>query len=299
MVQATKTTIELKAIPARILLLGLLAVSAGLPPRAQAADELQQVLLQLRKGPNGFALPTLLLLGDQPETTVAAGDFNADGNTDLVLIDDYQGVRILPGNGAGGFGAALKPVASARQTDSALGDFNGDGVDDVAVADRYLPGLALQFGDRAGGFHPASGAAAVLVADFDGNGAADAAVVDGVTSEVLLLLHDGKGGLKSRIRLRVAAPPSAIVLGDFNGDGIADMAVASRDASSVYVLLGDGRGAFKALAPLMVERWPTSMAVGDFNRDGVTDMAVAHAHGVSVLLGSGQGELRLSDPHSQ
>lgn len=286
-----------KGAPA--FLIGLLVLCASLPAgAAPAADEVQQVLLQLRQGPNGFALPSLLLIGDAPETTVSAGDFNADGHADLVLINSYHGVRVLSGDGTGGFSKPVTPAADARRTDSALGDFNGDGVEDVAVADRFIEGLTLRFGDRTGGAHSATaGSAAVLVADFDRNGAADAAVVDGVSSHVLLLLHDG-GGLKSQSHIQVDAPPSAIALGDFNGDGIGDIAVASRDAHSVYILIGDGHGRFKPIAPLLVERWPTAIAVGDFNRDGVADMAVAHAQGVSILLGSGQGEFRRSGQHS-
>src|SRR5207249_1006621 len=69
--------------------------------------------------------------------SVAVGDFNGDGNTDLAVANfRTNDVTILLGSGSGGFTeAAGSPIAAAaRPFAVAVGDFNGDGKPDLAVA---------------------------------------------------------------------------------------------------------------------------------------------------------------------
>ena len=73
---------------------------------------------------------------------VAAGDFNADGRTDLVvagrrLAGANRGLTLLPGNGDGTFGTGV-PIGSAPANVTSLvaGDFNGDGRADLAGTAR-------------------------------------------------------------------------------------------------------------------------------------------------------------------
>src|SRR5262245_4069055 len=72
-------------------------------------------------------------VGPGPQA-LATGDFNNDGNVDLVtanLVGDT--VSVLLSDGLGGFDTALQSAAGPRPLSLAVADFNNDGKLDLAV----------------------------------------------------------------------------------------------------------------------------------------------------------------------
>lgn len=74
-----------------------------------------------------------------PPRAVAVGDFNGDGKPDLAVTcaDDkleHNEVRVLLGNGAGGFGLGSVYPVGKNPASVAVGDFDGDGKTDIATA---------------------------------------------------------------------------------------------------------------------------------------------------------------------
>jgi hypothetical protein len=70
-------------------------------------------------------------------STVAVGDFNADGVQDLAVANaDSNNVSVLLGNGDGTFQGAVDFGAGHTPLSVAVGDFNGDGAQDLAVANE-------------------------------------------------------------------------------------------------------------------------------------------------------------------
>jgi hypothetical protein len=64
-----------------------------------------------------------------------AGDFNADGKTDLATANNSaSNVTILTGNGSGTFTAATGPTTGLQPIAMTAGDFNADGNTDLATA---------------------------------------------------------------------------------------------------------------------------------------------------------------------
>src|SRR6185503_13116287 len=115
--------------------------------------------------------------------SVATGDFNNDGKTDIAIAAyDSNAVGILLGNGDGTFATAV----------------------------NYTNGIGVQPGH-------------IVVGDFDGDGNADLAVENnshsGGTPSISILLGTGTGTFGTGTIFNTTGTNTAgIVAGDFNGD---------------------------------------------------------------------------------
>ena len=245
---------------------------------------------------------------------IASGDFNRDGNLDLVLTMVNQ-VIILLGKGDGSFiqGQPFSAGNVTSVTSVAVGDFNGDGVPDLAISDYAdtTPGSAnliwILLGDGNGQFgsptaFPVDCAPLqVAVADVNLDGIADLVAVGGPegTADISVLLGNGNGTFGGPVNYQtVNASQGAIALtiGDFNGDGIPDLAVLDSDLS---ILLGKGDGTFGPAVEWHTGVYPIGIAIGDFNSDGIPDLVVANNNDgtVSILLGLGNGQFQDQTPY--
>ena len=239
-------------------------------------------------------------------SSLAVGDFNRDGNPDLVVaLGGANGntVNVLLGDGAGGFATPGTMIAAgASPSFVAVGDFNGDGKPDLAIANSLASGtLTVLLGDGAGGFSPAPGSPFAVganpqflaIGDFNGDGNADVAVSNFTSKDVTVLLGNGLGGFAPAPGSPIASVqnPAAVAVGDFNGDGKLDLAVACNHC--VAVLLGNGVGGFTAApnSPYALGKVISAVVVADFNGDGKQDFATTNFddNSVSVLLGDGTG----------
>ena len=137
--------------------------------------------------------PLLNLRYDAP---VAPGDFNGDGNADLVSVSDS--VAVLRGRGDGTFDAPiLHPANGTVHTGVATADFNADGKLDAVVANGDASTVSLMLGNGdgtliyAGAFATGASPSGVTVGDFDGDGRPDVAVANAGSYTVSVLLNDG------------------------------------------------------------------------------------------------------------
>ncbi|MDR3702882.1 MAG: FG-GAP-like repeat-containing protein [Candidatus Sulfopaludibacter sp.] len=280
----------------------------GKPDLAVANQSSGNVTVLLGNGSGGFtqAPGSPVPVGSNPKS-VAVGDFNGDGNADLVVanfgnpLNGGGGLTVLLGNGSGGFSqAGGSPLAvGATPVSLAVADFNGDGMADVVIANETANTVTIMLGNGSGGFTPAGGSPytvdsnpiSLALGDFDGDGKVDLAVANYGGNDVSVLLGNGSGGFTQAgaSPFPVGTSPYSVVVGDFNGDGKADLATANLGSNTVTVLLGNGSGGFtqETGSPFAAGSAPISLAVADFNGDGKTDMAVADetTNGVTVLLG--------------
>ena len=238
--------------------------------------------------------------GDLPEF-MAVGDFNGDGNPDLILsqrIDNFASV--LLNDGTGKFNQLIEvPLGGLSGGPVVVGDFNHDGKLDAALLN--LGQVAVLLGNGDGSFRPVTyydgsdfpGSLAMADVNRDGNLDLVAGTGLGVV-DVLLGVGDGTfalSPLKSSIPLLV----SLVSLPDVNGDGSPDLVFASATGDSVGVLLGNGDGTFQSPVFYNVSA-PTGLATVDLNKDGHQDLLVSEATDGLVGLLKGRGDGTFSAP---
>jgi hypothetical protein len=248
---------------------------------------------------------------------IANGDFNNDGNEDLVFGADPNGpptqLQVALGHGDGKFSRGSRFWHFGEYSlGMAVGDFNRDGnLDLVSVSSCCT--LSVFLGQGNGSFkHLADynelGPYEVLLADFNGDGILDLAVLLG-TGDGGLFIRLGNGdGTFQEPRLVDPNPHLGCSFGtnmlgtDFNGDGKADLAYCERDLSEnkgkIWVALGNGDGTFKKPVSLPVPAYggAFSFAAGDFNSDGKTDLIANYFTSgkfnkteTDLFLGNGNG----------
>ncbi|MEG4859315.1 DUF4347 domain-containing protein, partial [Microcoleus sp. K1-B6] len=232
-------------------------------------------------------------------SSVAVGDFNKDGNSDLVTANSGpNNVSLLLGNGDGTFGAATYFGVGSSPYTVAVGDFNGDGNSDLATANQTSNNVSILPGNGNGTFGAATNLSVgsspyfVVVGDFNKDGKSDFATANAGSNNVSILLQNADGTFAPATNFTVGNSPNYIALGDFNGDNNPDLATSNEGGSNnVSILLGDGTGNFSAATNFAVGTQPLAIASGDFNADGKVDLATANnsSGNVSVLFGSGNG----------
>ena len=217
-------------------------------------------------GAAGFATAAAktFLVGFGP-VSVAAADFNLDGNLDLAIANlQSQNLTLLLGNGAGQFTPSpSSPVSSgAAPIFLAVADFNGDSIPDLAVANYSAGTVTVLLGDGTGGFKPAQASpyliepsavmtkgqpVAIAVGDFNGDGAPDLAVVDSA-NRALSVLYNQVVVAPTLVNGASLSPATAIAPGSLAtifGTGFGGMLgqCQAQAAQALTVSLKDASGA--------------------------------------------------------
>lgn len=208
-------------------------------------------------GAGGWLTPASAPIGsgwNSMTSIVVPGDFDGDGNADVLARDAAGQLWLYPGNGTGGWkarelvGAGWNGMAAIV----AAGDFNSDGFQDVLAVDGS--GLLWEYpGNGHGGWLPrqqiGSGwgamTAIVGVGDFNGDGFPDL-LVRNSSGALLLYPHTPTGWLTPKqVGSGWNVMTSIQSVGDFNRDGFPD--VLARDTGgSLWLYPGNGASGFGA-----------------------------------------------------
>ena len=252
-------------------------LSTGFGPRASRADDINkdgfQDLLVAQSYVSGtgelafltgngsgssWSAPTILSTGPVP-TSLATGDFNKDGNLDVITSNlTGNSVSIFETTAAGAFITADKvPLGTgAFPTSIVVADFNKDGKPDVATTDEANDRVVTARGNGTGGFLAPvnistgnlSAPEALTVVDTNADTWPDLVVVTG-TNTMSVLANNGSGSLTASNGLSITPcnSPVAIASGDINADGRTDIAFACETSYHICTkrgLGGSGSGAF-------------------------------------------------------
>ena len=272
-----------------------------------------QASVLLNNGVGSFRQTTVV--ANAPTIDAGLGNFDNDGNLDLVLL--YQqtppatGLLIIfKGGGDGSFTYMFAPNevvdTGVRSAALAVGNFNGDAIDDVAVvnsqnASESTAGTVMTYlGDPAGtdAFAAAAphqtlsaqmGATDIALADF--NGGSEDLVVTNYASQSITFMAGTGAGFAAPAHIAAGAAVHRLDTAQLNAGSDRDIVATVRNSSpsAIRTLFGDGAGGFPARATTTETAAaavgsPLGVVAQDFDNDGDADVAVANGVPTTVSV---------------
>jgi hypothetical protein len=248
-------------------------------------DRLQGTVTWLRRMPDGGYGATTLAAGLPRVADVQAGDFDGDGDQDLVVAAfgwRRQGGILLLENRTSDWS---RPSFQVRELDERTGaihvpvvDLDRDGrLDFVALLSQHHEAVVAFLGDGKGGFrketvdqapHPAWGSSGMQLVDMDKDGDLDVLVTNGdMLDDYQLKPYHGVRWLENRGAFPFVPHALAALFGvmraqagDLDGDGDLDVVAAA------MVQVRDGRGAPARAPDLPSLVWLERTAGGTYDR---------------------------------
>ena len=220
-------------------------------------------------------------------SVASSGDFNGDGNGDLVYRhagDGITEIQLLNSNAGIGGGMIANNPFDSSWTIVASGDYNGDGKTDLLWQQAASGTVQIQLLNGTTGIggglitnNPFDNNWQVITSgDFTGDGKADLAWQNKSSGIVELQFLNGNnsigGGLISNNPFD--AGWNIVAAGDFNGDGFADLAYQRQSDGTVEVQLLNGNN---SVGGGLISNNPFGsgwqvVGAGDFNGDGKADL---------------------------
>ncbi|MEZ4971679.1 MAG: FG-GAP-like repeat-containing protein [Cyclobacteriaceae bacterium] len=229
---------------------------------------------------------------------VAVGDFNEDGNLDVVTCSQSNNnFSLLLGDGSGNLSAPINFAAGDSPQGITVGDMNKDDNLDVLVSNRGTPNDVYIFlGNGTGGFSaPTIIAIAnvwdIAVADFNNDTNPDfAVVVNGSPGTVSIRFGDGSGTTYTTGPV-ITGFATAEDLIAVNLDGDSDIDILAGAGYS----LNDGSGNFGTRVILNQTNYEYTVADvnGDTHPDIISNDNNSNRPHVRVFLGDGLGAFSL------
>lgn len=247
----------------------------------------------------------------QTPTSLTTADFNADGQSDVAVVNRNistnglgasGSVSVLLGNGDGTLRPKFDYPVGKNPEFVMSADVNRDGRPDLVAANTYERSVSVLLNNGDGTFRSqlsyatGNGPKSVEVGDFNGDGLVDLATGNALANTISILMGNGDGTFRANIEFSAGTVPGRVRVADVNGDGRLDVIVTNADmyTGKVSILLGNGDGSFKPPVTYETGRNNGFVEVFDANRDGRSDIATVNSNNgsVSVLLGDGDGTFR-------
>ena len=234
------------------------------------------------------------------------GDFDQDGDEDLVLAVATDHNVLLSNDGSGHFAAAELPGGKRPTNCIVTVDLNGDGMEDLFVGNTNEPSQVL-INEGGGSFVDESESLLgqfsyqverVLPGDLDGDGDQDFVVLCSGSQQERLLLNAGEGLLTDETVGRMPVDSlrvSSGSLGSVDGNGPPDLVFTNFISSQLTTLwINDGQASF---SDHTTDIQPAYESMGfdavlvDLTGNGDLDLFEANLMNVQrVLLNNGAGK---------
>ncbi len=232
---------------------------------------------------------------------IASGDFNADGNVDIASVRGDHSLRIVYGDGSGGFGSPQSIALAGERSHLAVGDIDMNGSIDIVAGEGHEFSILLN-ADSTWTETTISADAPITttrgqidLGDINRDGWPDI-IFAATESRLGQILSDGNGGFQtSAIQTGISDVTRYAFAADFNNDGFADAIAGTGTLSARVALRLNNSGLLAApISAVCGGSFPEGIAHGDFDGDGFEDI-VAVSDYLRILYGDGSGAF--SSPH--
>jgi VCBS repeat protein len=252
------------------------------------------------KGDSRFDHKTIAL--DKQLASMAIGDFNGDGRTDIAClgVPDRLIIYFQPASGEWNDHTMVRvPDVPPTQWIMAAGDLNGDGKDDLVILGRQQTYVFLQ--QPKGGLaaptilmNTSEKLALAQVVDLDGDGRKDLCYVAGEGQDRTLCarLQDSSGRLGPELQFEVDRP-RAVAYAQLNGSAARQVLTIDGQTGRLRILQlklpakHDAEPAGRLVQTGFGRQDSDSSrdcALGDVDGDGLTDLVVTDPDGAAVIL---------------
>ena len=237
---------------------------------------------------------------------IVAGDFDGDGDIDIMTGNKDGSVSRFKNNGDASFSRWVRLTLYSEPKDMCLSDADGDGDLDLILIDAYKLTVLSNNGNATFDLlfecELADSPRSLCAADLDGDGDIDLAVTFQEWSYfcrgIATLLNNGDGTFQDA---KMQGPEiwslDWIIFGDIeaadlDGDGDNDIAVVGSDEFDINILLNDGNGEFsEGFISYDLSGAPHAISSFDLEGDGDIDLATINrsTSSISLLLNNGNG----------
>ncbi len=274
------------------------------------------VLPNLGNGSFGFPedyITDFFSSGDGDDPSLDVGDFDGDGNIDIVTANtETDEVSIFFGDGNGNLdGIPLTFEAGDRPVISEATDVDNDDATDIVLINSEFDTFGVGYdGDSISvlfnrtdnnvfTLEAGEGVEDVVAADLDGDGDVDLATANQVDNTLSVLYNFGNLAFSFPVTIPVGSRPLSIVADDFDGDGSTDLATANFEFGTVSVVLNNGDGSFGSADFYFANDFPSTMSSADLDADGDADLILRNSvfrdddtqegDSISILQNNGDG----------
>ncbi|MCE7980179.1 MAG: DUF11 domain-containing protein [Caldilinea sp. CFX5] len=235
--------------------------------------------------PLSLSVPALV------RSAAAWGDYDKDGDLDLVVIGSPDGVnrqsKLYRNDGPNFFtdsGVVLAPLADGA---AAWGDYDRDGDLDLLLTGAGDSGPATHlYRNDSGNFTlvptglPGLTNSSVAWGDYDNDGYLDLALAgtgDGSNGATFIYRNDGAGGFVNSNVVLTGVHRGQVVWGDSDSDGDLDLLLTgtTNGSTGVTQLYRNDSGSFTNLNLPLPALYDSAAAWGDYDKDGDLDVVLS------------------------
>lgn len=230
-------------------------------------------------------------------TAVTLGELSGDGNTDIAVVGNADGVSVLTGDGQGSFRAAHFFTTGAAPNSIEILDADRDGINDLLITANGSDGISLLYGTGGGEFTapqrlspPAPTAARATAGDVDDDGLPDIVEVDYNATGYLWIGKGNRKFEKQPTPFEALPKLSGAELADLNNDYRLDVVMTSGLQPPLGVCLSHADSTWTSLIESPAPFVATDSALADVNEDGTVDLVAINGAKSTLRVSLGMGD---------